>query len=180
MGRCFYPLKSIPASGEIKAFVLHSHSGKTNHGYISLQFCIRGIKSNTPVQVGFVFFCYHSLAFSASSSPSSPSKLLICQSVYLSVLYICLSLSLPTLCDLPRSPCGSTRCWRELWWTSVAERRACTNNGGMDNYYRTLRSCWSNTPSWMDSTNCRELPCEFSGGTLVVIIMFILKGIDAW
>ncbi len=53
MGRCFHPLRSIPVSGqEVKTLVLHSHSAKTKHGFISLSLTIRGIKENVPVEVG--------------------------------------------------------------------------------------------------------------------------------
>lgn len=55
MGRCFHPLQSIPVSGELKTFVLHSHSGKTKHGFISLSIDIKGVKENTPVEVGVVW-----------------------------------------------------------------------------------------------------------------------------
>ncbi len=51
MGRSFYPLVSIPVHGESKTFTLHSHSGKTKHGYISVSLSVRGIKKNTPVKV---------------------------------------------------------------------------------------------------------------------------------
>jgi hypothetical protein len=51
MGRLFYPLRSIPNAGEEKTFVLYSHSGKTQHGYITLQLSIGAKRRKTPLQV---------------------------------------------------------------------------------------------------------------------------------
>ena len=50
IGRLFYPLHSIPNSGEEKTFALHSHSGKTQRGYITLQLSIKSKKKN-PIEV---------------------------------------------------------------------------------------------------------------------------------
>ena len=52
MGRLFYPLRSIPNSGEEKTFVLYSHSGKTQHGYVTLYLNIGAKRRKTPLQVG--------------------------------------------------------------------------------------------------------------------------------
>ena len=51
MGRLFYPLRSIPNSGEEKTFVIHSHSGKTQHGYVTLHLSIGAKRRKTPLQV---------------------------------------------------------------------------------------------------------------------------------
>ena len=51
MGRAFYPLRSIPNCGEEKTLVLHSHSGKTQHGYVNLQLTIGAKRRKTPLQV---------------------------------------------------------------------------------------------------------------------------------
>ena len=51
MGRLFYPLRSIPNSGEEKTFVLHSHSGKTQHGYITLHLSVGAKKKKIPLEV---------------------------------------------------------------------------------------------------------------------------------
>ena len=51
MGRAFYPLRSIPNCGEEKTLMLHSHSGKTQHGYVTLQLSIGAKRKKTPLQV---------------------------------------------------------------------------------------------------------------------------------
>ena len=51
MGRLFYPLRSIPNTGEEKTFVLYSHSGKTQHGYITLQLSIGAKQKRIPLEV---------------------------------------------------------------------------------------------------------------------------------
>ena len=57
MGRLFYPLRSIHNSGEEKTFELHSHSGKTQRGYVTLQLCIKSKKKN-PIEVNYLYiFC---------------------------------------------------------------------------------------------------------------------------
>ena len=51
MGRLFYPLRSIPNAGEEKTFVLYSHSGKTQHGYITLQLSIGAKQKRISLEV---------------------------------------------------------------------------------------------------------------------------------
>ena len=51
IGRLFYPLRSIPNSGEEKTFVLYSHSGKTQHGYITLHVSIGAKQKKVPLEV---------------------------------------------------------------------------------------------------------------------------------
>ena len=51
MGRLFYPLRSIPDSGEEKTFVIHSHSGKTQHGYVTVHLNIGAKRKKIPLQV---------------------------------------------------------------------------------------------------------------------------------
>ena len=51
MGRVFYPLRSIPNSGEEKTLLLHSHSGKTQHGYVTLQLSVGAKRKKTPLKV---------------------------------------------------------------------------------------------------------------------------------
>ena len=51
MGRLFYPLRSIPNCGEEKTFVLYSHSGKTQHGRVTLQLSIGAKQKRTPLEV---------------------------------------------------------------------------------------------------------------------------------
>jgi hypothetical protein len=51
MGRLFYPLRSIPNAGEEKTFVLYSHSGKTQHGYITLQLSIGAKQKKISLEV---------------------------------------------------------------------------------------------------------------------------------
>ena len=51
MGRLFYPLRSIPNCGEEKTFVLYSHSGKTQHGHVTLQLSIGAKQKRTPLEV---------------------------------------------------------------------------------------------------------------------------------
>ena len=55
MGRLFYPLRSIPNSGEEKTFVIHSHSGKTQHGYVTLHLSIGAKRRKIPLQVDRVY-----------------------------------------------------------------------------------------------------------------------------
>ena len=51
MGRLFYPLRSIPNSGEEKTFVLHSHSGRTQHGFVTLHLSIGAKRKKMPLPV---------------------------------------------------------------------------------------------------------------------------------
>ena len=51
MGRLFHPLRSIPTTGEEKTFVLYSHSGKTQHGYVALQLNIGAKQKKIPLEV---------------------------------------------------------------------------------------------------------------------------------
>ena len=54
MGRLFYPLGSIPVlTGEEKTLPLLSHSGKSQHGTISLHLNIKAVKETLPVEVCF-------------------------------------------------------------------------------------------------------------------------------